>query len=140
MAGSTGGGIKTSRILIVVKSIKVQVRKLLNPRSVKVATLNGKPLDNDVINRTFLYLSVYAGVVIISFLLVALDNFSMETNLSAVLSCLNNIGPGLDVVGPTSNYSALSNLSKVVLSFDMLLGRLELLPIFVLFAPSTWKS
>ncbi len=140
MAGSTGGGIKTSRILIVIKSIRVQIKKLLNPRSVKVAMMNGKPLDNDVINRTFLYLSVYTGVAIVSFLLVSLDNFSMETNLSAVLSCLNNIGPGLDFVGPASNYAGLSDLSKVVLTLDMLLGRLELLPIFVLFTPSTWKK
>lgn len=139
MAGSTGGGIKISRILIVIKSAKTQIYKLLHPRSVKMVTMNGKPLDSSVINRTFLYFSVYAIVAVVSFLLVSFDNLPFETNLSAVISCLNNIGPGLGLVGPSSNYSALSTLSKLVLSLDMLLGRLELLPILVLLSPSAWK-
>lgn len=139
MAGSTGGGIKISRIIIVAKTMKQQIYQLLHPRTVRILTVNGKVLDRTVISRNFLYLSVYTVVAMVSLLLVSLNGFSMETNLSAVLSCLNNIGPGLDVVGPTSNYATLSLLSKLVLSFDMLLGRLELLPILALFSSSVWK-
>ena len=138
-AGSTGGGIKTARVILLWKSVKSSVQKMLHPRSVKVIKMDGKPVEAEVLESTQTFMVVYCLIAIASMLLVALDNFDLETTLSAVLACLNNIGPGLSAVGPTQNYFALSPLSKLVLTADMLLGRLEIFPMLLLFAPSVWR-
>ena len=138
-AGSTGGGIKSARVLILYQSAKQSLRKMLNPREVNVVKVDGRALDEGVIEGVHVYMTIYCAVAAISFLIVSLDNFSLETNLTAVLSCLNNIGPGLGDVGPTGNFSGFSAASTVVLILNMLIGRLEIFPMLFLFAPSNWK-
>lgn len=138
-AGSTGGGIKSARVLILYQSAKQSLRKMLNPREVNVVKVDGRALDDGVIEGVHVYMTIYCAVAAISFLIVSLDNFSLETNLTAVLSCLNNIGPGLGDVGPTGNFSEFSAASTVVLILNMLIGRLEIFPMLFLFAPSNWK-
>ena len=138
-AGSTGGGIKCARVLLLFKSLRRNTRQVLDPRKVLVIRNNGKMVDERIIANTNAYLSAYVVIVIISFLLVSLDSASVETNLSAVLACFNNIGPGLAAVGPTCNYSHYSDLSKLVLSIDMLAGRLEIFPILVLLSRNSWR-
>ena len=139
-AGSTGGGIKVSRIVIYMKSVKKEMAALIHPRSVKVTKLEGKVVDDTMLRSVFAFLSAYLVIFVISLLVVSLDGFDLETNFSAVAATFNNIGPGLGAVGPVSNFSAYSVLSKIVLSLDMLIGRLEIFPILLLFAPSTWKK
>lgn len=139
-AGSTGGGIKVARVLIMFKASKRSVKRMLKPRSVSVVHMEGSVVSEDVIQNTYSYIGVYALLAAVSMLLISIDEFSIETNVSAVISCLNNIGPGLDAVGPMSNFSAFSNFSKLVLTFDMLAARLELFPILLLFLPATWKK
>ncbi len=138
-AGSTGGGIKSARVLILFQSAKQSLRKMLNPREVNVVKVDGKALDDGVIEGVHVYMTIYCAVAAISFLIISLDNFSLETNLTAVISCLNNIGPGLGEVGPTGNFSGFSTGSTVVLILNMLIGRLEIFPMLFLFAPSNWK-
>ncbi len=138
-AGSTGGGIKTSRVLILFKTAKRAVRKLLCPHSVKVVKLNGNVLDEGVINGVYIYMTVYSMISVLSLLLISVDNYSFETNLTAVMACLNNIGPGLGLVGPMGNFSIYSDFSKLVLTGNMLIGRLEIFPMLLLFFPSVWK-
>ena len=138
-AGSTGGGFKCARVMLILKSLRRNIRKVLNPRKVQVVRVNGRVVDETVLDNANAYLAAYVVIIIVAFLVISLDGFSVETNLSATLACFNNIGPGLDAVGPTCNYSAYSDLSKVVLSVAMLAGRLEIFPILVLFAGSTWK-
>ena len=138
-AGSTGGGIKCARVLLLFKSLRRNTRQLLNPRKVQVIRNNGKTVDERVISNTNAYLAAYVIIVILSFLLISLDKFSMETNLSAVLACFNNIGPGMAAVGPTCNYSGYSDFSKLVLSLNMLACRLEIFPILVLLSRNSWK-
>ena len=139
-AGSTGGGIKVSRVVIYLKSVKKEMAALIHPRSVKVTKLEGKVVDDTMLRSVFAFLSAYFVIFVISLLVVSLDGFDLETNFSAVAATFNNIGPGLGAVGPVSNFSAYSVLSKLVLSLDMLIGRLEIFPILLLFAPSTWKK
>ena len=139
-AGSTGGGLKVSRIVIYMKSVKKEMAALIHPRSVKVTKLEGKVVDDTMLRSVFAFLSAYLVIFVISLLVVSLDGFDLETNFSAVAATFNNIGPGLGAVGPVSNFSAYSVLSKIVLSLDMLIGRLEIFPILLLFAPSTWKK
>ncbi len=138
-AGSTGGGIKVVRLVILFKSIKGAMQKLLHPNSVQVAKLDGKALDGQVTRSVHAFMVLYFLVCGISILLVALDNLPTDATISSVLACLNNIGPGLGVVGATGNFSTLSILSKITLIFDMLIGRLEIFPIIMLFNPSVWK-
>ena len=138
-AGSTGGGIKTARLIILFKSAKKEISQLFHPRSVKLARMDGHVLSNDTVHAVNAYMSVYMIVLAASALLVSLDELSLETNLTAVLSCLNNIGPGLGMVGPMSNFSVYSDFSKIILTADMLIGRLEIFPVLALFAPSTWR-
>lgn len=140
MAGSTGGGIKTSRILILFKSIRSGVYRMTHPRSVRAIKMNGKTLEEGTIKGVYLFLSLYCCIALASFLLISIDGMSIETNLASMLSCLNNIGPGLDSTGPMSNYSAYSGFSKIILSINMLLGRLDIFPILLLFIPSTWRT
>ena len=138
-AGSTGGGLKVSRVLLLFKSLRRSIRRVLNPQKVLVVRNNGRVVDEKVLANTNAYLAAYVIIVILSFLIISLDGFSTGTNISAVLACFNNIGPGLEAVGPTCNYSAYSILSKTVLIADMLAGRLEIFPILVLLSRSTWK-
>lgn len=138
-AGSTGGGFKCSRLLLIVKSLKRRVNQLRNPHQVQVIRINGRVVDEKVVDTAHAFLIAYVLIMFLSFLVVSLDNFSFGTNFTAVIACINNIGPGLEQVGPICNFSAYSTLSKLVLIFDMLAGRLGLFPILVLFSRSTWK-
>ena len=137
-AGSTGGGFKISRLLILCKSIPKQLSLVIHPREVKVIKMDGKSIDHNTLRATNVYLAIYFIILLVSTLLISVDNFNLTTNFTAVASTLNNIGPGLDGVGPTRNFSMYSDFSKFVLMFDMLAGRLELYPLLVLFMPSLW--
>ena len=138
-AGSTGGGLKCARALLLMKSLRRNIRQVLHPRKVQVVRINGKVVDEGVLDNANAYLAAYVIIIIFSYLLISLDGFSIGTNFSAVLACFNNIGPGLEAVGPTCNFSAFSDLSKIVLSIDMLAGRLEIFPMLVLLSRSTWR-
>ena len=139
-AGSTGGGIKVYRLLIMVKTVKKELRQLLHPRSIKKIQIDGKAVEHEVVRSTNVFLIVYLLIFIFSILLVSLDNKDLITNFTAVAATLNNIGPGLGDVGPLGNFSGFSNFSKLVMTFDMLAGRLELFPLLLLFMRSTWKK
>jgi trk system potassium uptake protein TrkH len=139
-SGSTGGGIKVSRFVIWFKQIKKQFEYLIHPRSVKILRMDGKKIEHNTIRVVNNYLLVYCVVFAVSMLILTLDNFDLVTTFTAVSATLNNIGPGLGMVGPTGNFSQFSVLSKVVLIFDMLAGRLEIFPMLVLFAPSAWRK
>ena len=138
-AGSTGGGLKVARVLLLFKSLRRNIRQLLHPKKVQVVRTNGRAVNEAVLDNTNAYLAAYVIILIISVLVVSLDGHSVATNLSAVLACFNNIGPGLDAVGPTCNFSILSPLSKLVLIVDMLAGRLEIFPILILLSRSAWR-
>ena len=138
-AGSTGGGLKVARLMLLRKSLKRNIGQVMQPRKVQVIRNNGGVVDEKVLANANAYLSAYVVILFLSFLIVSLDNFSVGTNFTAVLACFNNIGPGLEAVGPTCNFSAYSTLSKLVLCFDMLAGRLEIFPILVLFTRNTWR-
>ena len=139
-AGSTGGGLKCSRLLLLLKSLRRNVRQVLQPRKVMVVRTNGRTIDETVLDNANAYLAAYAVIVVLSFVLISLDDFSIGTNFTAVLACFNNIGPGMEAVGPTCNFAGYSTFSKLDLIFDMLAGRLEIFPILVLFTRSTWKQ
>lgn len=139
-AGSTGGGIKAARVLLMFKASRRSVNRMLKPRSVSVVQIDGQTVSEDVIQSTYSYIAVYALTALLSMLLISIDECPVETNITAVLACLNNIGPGLGLVGPTGNYSHFSGFSKLVLSFNMLAGRLELFPVLMLFVPAAWKK
>ena len=140
-AGSTGGGFKVSRVLILAKSFKQEVIRLLHPRSVITVKMDGKALDKETVRQVAVYAAVYIGVFVASFLLInVFEEHDMETTFSAVTACYNNIGPGFSLVGPMANYSFLSVPAKLILIFDMLAGRLELYPILILFVPEVWKK
>ena len=139
-AGSTGGGIKTSRLVIMLRSARKEIGRLLHPRSVRSLKFEGKVLEDDTVRNVFIYFFIMIVLIGISVLLVSLDNFDLDTTFSAVMTCINNVGPGLGVVGPMGSFAPLSYLSKVVLILDMLLGRLEIFPILMLFAPSVWRG
>ena len=137
-AGSTGGGFKCGRLLLVIKSLRRSVRQVVHPQRVQAVRSNGQPVDEKVLQNTNAYLAAYAIIIGVSFLLISIDGFSITTNFSAVLACFNNIGPGFEMVGPTCNFSGYSVFSKLVLIMDMLAGRLEIFPILILFSRSTW--
>ena len=139
-AGSTGGGLKVARLLLLLKGVRRNIRRMLNPRRMEVVRNNGSVVSETVLDNTNAYLSAYIVIIFLVFLVISLDGFSVATNFSAVLCTFNNIGPGLEAVGPTCNFSQYSNLSKLVLSWAMLAGRLEIFPILVLFSRSTWKN
>ena len=138
-AGSTGGGLKVARLLILIKSLGRNITKVLNPRKVRLIRNNAQVMNESIIENTNAYLAAYVLIIIFSYILISLDGFSIGTNLSAVLACFNNIGPGLEAVGPTCNFSQFSDFSKLVLSLDMLAGRLEIFPILLLFSHNTWR-
>ena len=137
-AGSTGGGFKCIRVLLLFKILRRNIRQILNPKKVMVVRSNGRPVDEKVLANTNAYLSAYIIIIVISTLLISMDGFNFETNLSAVLACFNNIGPGMAAVGPTCNFAAYSIFSKIILSINMLAGRLEIFPMLVLLSRSTW--
>lgn len=139
-AGSTGGGIKVSRIIIMFKSVKQEISKIVHPRSVKVMKMDDKAVDKDTVRGVSMFLLTYVIIVSMSVLFLAFDNLDMVTNFTAVTATINNIGPGLEIVGPAGNYSIFSVGAKYVLMFDMLAGRLELYPLLLLFSPSVWRK
>ena len=139
-AGSTGGGIKVARVLLLFKSLRRNIRQVMHPNRVQVVRNNGAVVEEQVLENTHAYLAAYVVIFIVSVLLISIDGFSSTTNISAVLACFNNIGPGLEAVGPTCNFSGFSVFSKIVLSLDMLAGRLEIFPILALLSRSTWKN
>lgn len=139
-AGSTGGGMKVSRILIMFKRVKQELSYFIHPRSVKTIKMDGKALDKGMINGVSAFLITYVAVYVVSIVLITMDGFDLVTNFTAVAATFNNIGPGLEMVGPTGNFSAFSDFSKIVLMFDMLAGRLELYPILLLLVPSVWRK
>lgn len=137
-AGSTGGGFKCGRTLLLIKSLRRNVRQILHPQKVQVVRVNGQMVTERVLDNTNAYLAAYAFIVVFSFIVISIDGFSPMTNFSAVLACFNNIGPGLEGVGPTCNFADYGLLSKSLLIVDMLAGRLEIFPILILFSRSTW--
>lgn len=138
-AGSTGGGLKVSRVIILLKSVKKELSSLLHPRSVKIIKIEKKPVEHQVLRSINTFLAAYLTIFVVSMIVVSLDNFDFTTNFTAIAATFNNIGPGLAGVGPAANFSGFSPLSKWVMMFDMLAGRLEVFPMLLLFTPSTWK-
>ena len=136
-AGSTGGGIKVSRILILGKTLGKELKQALHPQVVAPARMDGKLLNHETIRTTNVFIGAYIFIFITSFLLISLNGFDMVTNFTAVAATMNNIGPGLELVGPMRNFSGFA---KLVLIFDMLAGRLEIFPMLVLFLPDTWRK
>jgi len=139
-AGSTGGGIKISRILIAGKAIKREVKQMIYPKSVNVVKIDGRTVEQETIVGVFLYFTVYAFILAISVLLISLDNFDFATSFTGVLTMMSNVGPGISKVGPVENFSGFSCFSKLVFSMDMLLGRLEIFPLLILVSPSLWRK
>ena len=139
-AGSTGGGIKVSRLLILVKSLGREFMTLIHPRSVRTINVNGKKIDDDTVKHINAFMMCYVLVFAASVILISLDGYSFETNVTSVAATLNNIGPGLGVVGPAGNFADFSILSKLIFIIDMICGRLELFPIMILLLPHAWKK
>ncbi len=139
-AGSTGGGIKVSRIVILAKSVKKELKQYLHPHSISKIKMDGKPVEHEVVRSINVFLIAYLLIYAVSMLIVSLDNFDFNTTFTSVAATINNIGPGLDLVGPAANFGILSVPSKLVLVFDMLAGRLEIFPLLLLFVPDTWRK
>ena len=139
-AGSTGGGIKVSRIIILFKSIIKEVKLAVHPKSTHKITMDGHILEHNVIRVTNVYMASFIAIFVVSLLIASLDNFDFTTNFTAVSAMINNIGPGLAGVGPTQNFSQFSVITKLTFILDMLIGRLEIFPIMVLFSPYTWRK
>lgn len=138
-AGSTGGGMKVSRFLIWFKSMKKELFTARHPHGVYAIRMDGRPIEHETLRATNVYLASFVMIFVASLLLISLDGFDLTTSFTAVASAMNDVGPGLELVGPTGNYSIFSGLSKFVLMFDMLAGRLELFPMMVMFSMRTWK-
>ena len=140
-AGSTGGGIKVSRVMLLVKNLRRNAHQIIHPNEVLVVKMNGQRVPEKTIDNTNSYLAAYVLIIIVSFLVLSADpgEFSITTNFSAVMATFNNIGPGFEGVGPTSTFAAYSNISKIMMSLDMLFGRLEIFPILALFSKSTYR-
>ncbi|MEJ8735052.1 TrkH family potassium uptake protein [Mediterraneibacter sp. ICN-202921] len=138
-AGSTGGGIKVSRLLILLKTIRQEIRRILHPKSVTIVRVNGKKVGRDTMQGVYLYFIAYILVIIGSILLVSIDNFDFATSFSGVLTTVNNVGPGIAQVGPIENFHMFSPLSKIVFCIDMLVGRLEIIPYLIIFSPDLWR-
>ncbi len=138
--GSTAGGIKISRFIILLKMIRREVKRIVHPRSVNLIKLDGYRIEEDAVRSVSGFIIVYILILLGSFLLISLNDFDFITNMTAVVTCLSNVGPGLEMAGPTEDLCFFSPLSKIVLCMDMLLGRLEIFPIIMLFAPSIWRK
>ena len=140
-AGSTAGGFKVSRVVIIIKSVRKQIKSLLHPRSVNTVSFEGKTIDDETLKGVTSYLGIYCLCIVEFLFLISLDKFGdIETNISAVIACFNNIGPGFGGVGPMSNYSGYNDISTLTLSMAMLFGRLEIFPMIIFFSPSTWTK
>ena len=139
-AGSTCGGMKCARVLLLFKGLRRNIRQMVHPNRVEVVRVNGRAVDEKTMSGVNGYLSAYILILFLSFVVVCFDGFSIGTNISAVLACFNNIGPGFEAVGPMMNFENYSVLSKLVLTFDMLAGRLEIFPILLFFAPGSWRK
>lgn len=139
-AGSTGGGLKVSRLIILAKIVKREIKRLLHPRSVGTVNFEGKSIDEQTVGSVGSYFALYCFCVFAAFLLISFEPFDFETNFSAVVACFNNIGPGFGMVGPAGSFADYSAFSKIVLSLVMLLGRLEIFPLFIALIPSTWRK
>ena len=139
-AGSTGGGLKVGRVIIIVKAVWRELRRAINPKRVKAIKLDGAVIEKDVVLTTSAYFIIYIFIIGISSLLLSIDNFDFTTTITAVVTCINNVGPGFAAAGPTENFADFSNFSKIILSANMLIGRLEIFPIMILFMRSTWKK
>ena len=139
-SGSTGGGLKVGRIIILFKSGIKELKRAINPRKVQSLRLDNAALDKGTTSATCIYFVIYMMVIAVSILLVSLNSLDFSTTFSSVATCINNVGPGLSLVGPVENFNSLSGLTKLVLATDMLIGRLEVLPMIILFIPSTWKK
>lgn len=139
-AGSTAGGVKVSRLLLLWKSLKCHMQIMLRPRAIRPVQVEGRTVSREVVSGVHAYLTAYVLIVFISIFLVTMDNYNLETNVSAVITCISNTGPGLDMVGPRGNFGFFSDFSKLIFSADMLLGRLEIFPMLLLFMPATWRK
>ncbi len=139
-AGSTGGGLKVSRIMLLLKAARRDLRRQLHPRSVGTIKLEGKRVDDVTVQAAGVYLTLYVVILAVVFLIVSLEPFDLETNFTATVTCFNNVGPGFSLVGPVGNFAAYSGFTKVVLSFAMLFGRLEIFPLLLALTPSTWTK
>lgn len=139
-AGSTGGGMKVSRLIIAFKGFVREINTLIHPRQVKQITIDKRPVDREVVRSVNAYLACYILVFVGALMLISLDNKDLVTNFTAVTATINNIGPGLAAVGPTANFAHFSGFSKLVMTFTMIAGRLELFPMLILFSPNTWKK
>lgn len=138
-AGSTAGGIKTSRIVILLKNFSNELRRLIHPKYVQTLSIDKHPVDPRLVSAVQVFFSAMMGILFVSILLISINGYDFETNISSVFACLFNVGPGLALAGPTSNFGFFSDFSKVVLTIDMLIGRLEIWPMLLLFVPSTWR-
>lgn len=138
-AGSTGGGVKSIRILVLFKSLFHEIKHTVHPNSVQTVKVDGKSIDANTLKSILIFFFAYVMIIIFSVIIVSLDNFDFMTSFSAVIATISNIGPGFELVGPMGNYADFSNLSKIVMSICMILGRLEVIPVLVLFAPSIWR-
>ena len=139
-AGSTGGGIKVCRFVILIKSIRQEIHKVLHPNAVTVVKLNGKKVGQDTLRGINVYFAAYVFILVASVLIVSIDNFDFATSFSGVLTTINNVGPGISKVGPVENFHMFSPLSKIVFCFDMLVGRLEIIPFLLLLSPALWRK
>lgn len=139
-AGSTAGGIKVSRLMLSIRSLRKEVGQMIHPRSVRKVRVNDHAVGGDVVRSVGAFITAYVALIIISTLIVCIDGFDFTSSFASVMATVNNVGPGFGMVGPTGNYSQFSALSKAVLSFDMLAGRLEIFPMLVLFNIHTWKK
>ena len=139
-AGSTGGGIKVSRLVILLKTIRKELHTLIHPHTIKKIEMDQKPVEHEVVRSVNVFIITYLIIFTFSVLLISFNELDLVTNFTAVATALNNVGPGLELVGPSANFGFLSAPSKLVLIFDMLAGRLEIFPLLLLFTPSTWKK
>lgn len=139
-AGSTAGGLKISRIVLITKSSHKKIKNMISPRKVETVCMDGKPINEATVNGVLSYTVIYFMMLVVCVLLISIDGFDITTNITASLTCISNVGPGLNVVGPAGTFKGFSDFSKFVLSIEMIAGRLELLPILVLFYPRTWKK
>ncbi|MEE0967920.1 MAG: TrkH family potassium uptake protein [Clostridia bacterium] len=139
-AGSTAGGLKVSRVVILFKMLRGEIKRMLHPRSVRVVKFEGKPLEESTLSSVAIYFAIYIFCFFAIFILISFEPFDIETNLSAAVSCFNNVGPGFAAVGPSSSYAGYTPFSKAVLSLAMLFGRLEIFPLIIAFSPFTWSK
>lgn len=138
-AGSTGGGMKCIRIQLIFKDLRSNLKRMIRPGRISLVRNNGRPVSDNVLENLRTYLSAYVLIALISFLLLTIDGKDLTTSVTAMLACFNNVGPGFGEVGPMGNFGSFSVLSKLVLIFDMLAGRLEIFPIIALLSRTTWK-